>query len=84
MSMFYTLIKRLEANMEPLLLKREKVAELLGISVSFLNKIRENKQLNFPKPVYFSENTGNINTSPFWKMNEIKDWVSNFHGLKEE
>lgn len=69
--------------MEPLLLKREKVAELLGVSISYLHRIRENTKLNFPKPVYFSENTTNINAVPFWKADEVKNWVNNFQGLQK-
>lgn len=70
--------------MEPLLIKREKVAELLGVSISYLNRIRENTKLNFPKPVYFAKDTNNITASPFWKVEEVKAWVSNFHGVQEE
>lgn len=70
--------------MEPLLVKREQVAELLGVSVSYLQRIRDNAKLNFPKPVYFVKDTNNINASPFWKVEEIKSWVGNFHGVEEE
>ena len=65
-------------KIEPLLLKREDVAELLGCSVTYLQRIRSEENLHFPEPIYFFKKS--INTTPFWRLADIKKWVESYGG----
>lgn len=71
----------MEIKLERLLLKREEVASILGFSMAYLQRVRENTKLHFPEPVYFFEKTS-IKTTPFWKLKDIQEWVDKYQGLE--
>lgn len=57
------------------LLRVAEVAELLGVSRSYVYKLSQLSE-DFPKPVVLGDET-NKRSSSRWVLSEIEDWVNN-------
>lgn len=58
--------------MKDIIYTKEEVAELLRISTATLQRIRDNKGLNFPQSFSF---TGGFCSRPVWLVSDIEEWI---------